>query len=73
MPKVRDPFAKVDRESLVHWPAAADDDVPVAVSSAGAQATAEPSRASMETRAERVRMGGIIAQLMTARHRLRSS
>jgi hypothetical protein len=66
-----DPFVKVAIPSLVHCAAEAGaDDVLVAVSSAGAHATAaaKPMTASMGTTLESLRMGGIIAHLMTARH-----
>src|ERR1700712_3088819 len=66
-----DPFVRVVKPSLVHCPAAAEaDDVLVAVSSAGAHAVAaaKPTRARMDTTLETLRMGGIIAHLVTTRH-----
>ena len=67
-----DPFFSVGSESLVHSLAEAGvDDVLPAVSSVGAHAVAaaSPIRASMETTFQMLRMFGIIAHLIIARHR----
>jgi hypothetical protein len=64
------PLLKVVRESLEHDPAAAElDDVFDDVLSTGAQAVAvaSPKTASIDTRLETLRMGGIIAHPLIAR------